>query len=135
MQAPPTTITSTTPRRSTSGASGGDRVDGVSLDMGPELSRQVLKNEALLQQAVTAKIAGFYFRLALMGVVTGVALVCLACGYDNPIWAMLITYILGAINAKDKAGKFVKSVISDRSKPGTTAGPVEACNIGERMSK
>ena len=80
--------------------------------MGPELSRQVLKNEALLQQAVTAKIAGFYFRLALMGVVTGVALVCLATGYDNPIWPMLITYILGAINVKDKAGKFVKSVIS-----------------------
>ena len=119
MQAPPTTKNTTPQRSLTSSSQGGDRVDGVSLDMGPELSRQVMKNEVLLQQAVTAKIAGFYFRLALMGVVTGVALVCLACGYDNPIWAMLITYILGAINAKDKAGKFVKSVISDRSKPGT----------------
>ena len=109
MQAPGPVAAATT-RRSTSGD---PRIDGVSLDMGPELSRQVLKNEALLQQAVTARIAGYYFKLTLIGLVTGVALVCLATGYDNnnPIWPILLSYVLAAINLKDKSGKFVKSVI------------------------
>ena len=102
------------------GGSGADSPDGLSLDMEPDMRQQVLKSEPMLQKALTAKIVGYYVQLTLLVVVTCVALGCLAfrVSDDNPIWPMIITYVLGYINTRGavKAGKFARSILGTTGK-------------------
>ena len=116
------------------GRGGSDSPDGLSLDMEPDMRQQVLKSEPMLQKALTAKVVGYYVQLTLLVVVTCVALGCLAFGVDNPIWPMIITYVLGYINTRGavKAGKYARSILGTTGKNAVAQTPVAAAAAAER---
>ena len=110
-----------------------DTCDGLSLDMDPEMRKLVINNETLLTRVLWVKIVGYMFHLIVLGGITTVSLVCIATGMTSQIWPMLLTYILGTLTTKEKAGRFVKGVISERMKngvrvPKATVGPYMAGN-------
>ena len=91
-----------------------DQPDRISLDIDPDMKRHVFKNQELLNRALNVKIAGYYFSLGLLLVMVGTALACMACGYENPIWPMIVTYVMGSIQVRDKAGKYIKGAMQHR---------------------
>lgn len=116
-----------------------DLPDGISLDIDPEMRQQILKNEPMLQRALTAKVVGYYTQLFLLVVVTFCALGCLAFGVKDPIWPMIITYVLGYLNNRGaiKAGKYAKAIsesMRGRLSVPAPAPPVQPVNPTRRMS-
>ena len=111
------TISSTAIQEDT--AANQDSPDALSLDMGPDIKRAVLKDKDLLNRVLTTKIVGYYFGLGLIMCMMLTALGCLIAGYDNPIWPMIITYVMGSLPVKDKVGKYVKKAARNLGSTGT----------------
>ena len=95
-----------------------DRVDGISLTMDPDVIQNQAKSDAMIERALHAKIVGYYVLLGILVGLTLVSCICLACGHENPIWAMIITYTLGVMNGRgaSKAGKYAKAIYDSKGR-------------------
>ena len=116
---------------------GQESLDGISIDLGPELRAQVAKNENMLERSLTGKLVGYYVLLSLLVILTLTALSCLAFGHENPIWPMIITYVLGFMNNRGavKAGKYARAIYESRRQAlGPALNPGLGPALGPRRS-
>lgn len=105
---------STPPRHARQRSIYPDRVDGdLSIDMSTDIMKMAAtKDRDLLSRIVWAKLIEYYFRLCVIFIILVVSLVCIACGMSQQIFPMLVTYVLGMLSNRDKAGKCVKKIIN-----------------------
>ena len=111
-------MTSVKRGKSTTTITSPDRVDGISLTMDADAIQNQAKSDVMIQTALHAKIVGYYVLLGILVTLTLVSCICLACGHENPIWAMIITYALGVMNSRgaSKAGKYAKAIYDSKGR-------------------
>ena len=82
-----------------------DSSDGIHLDLDPTLTHKVYQDDSLIKKVLHAKIVAYYFNHTLLAIMVITALVAILCGYQNPIWPMMITYVMGTLKIKGTATK------------------------------
>ena len=103
-------------RETTSTRGDNDSGDGIQLNMDKGLSEKVYNDDELLKKVLHAKIVAYYFNHALLAIMVVTSLVAIICSYQNSIWPMMITYVMGTLKIKGTATKVVNHLSKGRGR-------------------